>query len=74
MELPTLTVTAPQATRLLAVFDDAAGYRRWLKASLLDEVERREARALDDAHNTSKAAALAALRAALPEPDPAPEP
>lgn len=73
MDLPTITVTAPQATRLLAVFGDATGYRRWLKEALLDEVERREAHALDEAY-TAKAAALAALRAALPEPDPAPEP
>ena len=72
-DLPTLTVTGPQATRLLQSFGDAAGYKTWLKQALLDEVQRREARALDEAHNTAKRDALAALEAALPEPDPKPE-
>ena len=68
-DLPTLTVTAPQATRLLQSFGDAAGYKKWLKQALLDEVQRREARALDEAHNEAKRDALAALEAALPESD-----
>lgn len=68
-DLPTLTVTGPQATRLLQSFGDAAGYKTWLKQALLDEVQRREARALDEAHNEAKRDALAALEAALPESD-----
>ena len=68
-DLPTLTVTGPQATRLLQSFGDAAGYKKWLKQALLDEVQRREARALDEAHNEAKRDALAALEAALPESD-----
>lgn len=36
--LPTLTVTDEQATRLLAVFGDAAGYKTWLKQRLRDHV------------------------------------
>jgi len=68
-DLPTLTVTGPQATRLLQSFGDAAGYKKWLKQALLDEVQRREARTLDEAHNEAKRDALAALEAALPESD-----
>ena len=68
-DLPTLTVTGAQATRLLESFGNAAGYKKWLKQALLDEVQRREARALDEAHNEAKRDALAALEAALPESD-----
>lgn len=68
-DLPTLTVTGPQATRLLAAFGTAAGYRSWLKQALLDEVQRREARALDEAHNEAKRVALAQLESELPESD-----
>jgi len=42
-----------------------------LKAALLDEVQRREARRLDEEANSAKAAALVALAAELPAPDPA---
>ncbi len=73
-DLPTLTVTAPQATRLLQSFGDAAGYKKWLKAAVRDEVMRRSARSLDEAHNAAKAAALADLDAALPPADVPTEP
>jgi uncharacterized membrane protein YheB (UPF0754 family) len=68
-DLPSLTVTGPQATRLLQSFGDAAGYKKWLKQALLDEVQRREARDLDEAHNEAKRAALLALRDELPAAD-----
>ncbi len=32
--LPTLTVTAEQADRLLAIFGDAEAYRAWLKDAI----------------------------------------
>lgn len=32
-DLPTLTVTGPQATRLLQSFGDAAGYKKVVEAS-----------------------------------------
>jgi hypothetical protein len=65
-------VTAAQAQRLLQAFGDAQGYRRWLKRSLLDEVERREARRLHDEANTGVREALEQLRGELPDPDPEP--
>ena len=68
--LPTLTVSDTQLARLVAAFTDAAGYKAWLKAALLDEVQRREARRLDEEHNAAKAAALESLAAELPAPDP----
>lgn len=71
-DLPTLTVTGPQLARLVQSFQDAAGYRAWLKSALIDEVQRREARRLDEEANAAKAAALAALAAELPAPDPTP--
>lgn len=43
--------------------------RRWLKQALLDEVQRREARALDEAHYEAKRVALLALRDELPVVD-----
>jgi len=68
-DLPTLTVTAPQATRLLAAFGTTAAYRAWLKAAVRDEVLRRESRRLDEDANTAKRAALAAYETDLPPAD-----
>ena len=67
--LPTITVTAPQLAKCVEAFTDADGYKAWLKAALRDEVQRRTARALDEAHNTAKRDAMAALAAELPAPD-----
>lgn len=67
--LPNLTVTDAQLAKCVASFGDAAGYRAWLKAALRDEVARRTARNLDEAHNTAKRAALAALETDLPPAD-----
>lgn len=69
--LPTITVTDTQLAKCVAAFTDAAGYRTWLKAALRDEVLRREARRLDEAANTAKRDALAAMESELPAPDPA---
>ena len=68
--LPSITVTDTQLAKCVAAFTDAAGYRAWLKAALRDEVQRRAARRLDEEHNAAKKAALAALDAELPAPDP----
>ena len=68
--LPTLTVSDTQRARLVAAFTDAAGYKAWLKTAVRDEVQRRTARQLDEEHNAAKKAALAALDAELPAPDP----
>lgn len=71
--LPSLTVTAPQLAKCVEAFVDADGYKAWLKEALRDEVQRRTARALDEAHNTAKRDALAALEAELPPADVKPD-
>lgn len=71
--LPSITVTAPQLAKCVEAFTDADGYKAWLKTAIRDEVQRRTARNLDEAHNTAKRDALEALEAELPEPDPKPE-
>ena len=71
--LPSLTVTAPQLAKCVEAFGDADGYKAWLKEALRDEVARRTARALDEAHNTAKRAALAALETELPPADVKPD-
>ncbi len=68
--LPTITITQPQLEACVAAFTDANGYKAWLKTAVRDEVLRRESRRLDEAANTAKAAALAAMDAELPAPDP----
>ena len=67
--LPSITVTAPQLAKCVEAFTDADGYKTWLKEAVRDEVTRRTARNLDEAHNTAKRAALAALRDELPAAD-----
>ena len=46
-------------------------YKAWLKTALRDEVLRRESRRLDEAANTAKRDALAAMESDLPAPGPA---
>jgi len=41
--LPTIDVTAEQATRILATYGTAARYRNWLRRSIVSEVSRNEA-------------------------------
>ena len=66
-DLPTITVTNGQLTKLLEVFPGGASeYTAWLTQTLIDEVIRRNVRAIDDQANAAKAAALAAIRAELP--------
>ena len=66
-DLPTLTVTNGQLTKLLEVFPGGAPeYTTWLSQTLIDEVIRRNVRAIDESANAAKAAALAAIRAELP--------
>lgn len=67
--LPSLTVTDTQLAKCVAAFGDAAGYKAWLKTALRDEVLRRESRRLDEAANTAKRDALAAMESELPPPD-----
>ena len=67
--LPSITVTAPQLAKCVEAFTDADGYKTWLKEAVRDEVTRRTARQLDEAHNATKRAALLALRDELPAAD-----
>lgn len=64
--LPSITVTAPQLAKCVEAFGDAEGYKAWLREALRDEVQRRAARALDEAHNTARREALEALETELP--------
>ena len=64
--LPTLTVTDDQATRILAVFHDAPTYRRWLRDRVVETVLRAERTVLEGEAAAETTAALEALVAALP--------
>lgn len=76
-DLPTVTVSAAQATRILAAFKARAGvstqaeavtaYQAWLTDQVRDVVLTHEGRQLDEAHNTSKRESLEAIRKALPD-------
>ena len=67
--LPSIIVTVPQLAKCVEAFTDADGYKTWLKEAVRDEVTRRTARQLDEAHNATKRAALLALRDELPAAD-----
>lgn len=69
MALPTLTLDKTEADKIIAVFGDADTYLDWLAGVLRDELERRTARQLDEAHNEAKRVALLALRDELPVVD-----
>jgi hypothetical protein len=70
--LPGLDVTQAQYDRIVAAFpgatlaEKAANYKAWLSNNLIDEVERAEARKIEDAANLDKQAKLNALRESLP--------
>lgn len=65
-DLPTITVTAAQASRVNAVFGSADAYRQWLRGSLRAHVLAVESSRLDAQHETEKRAALDTLNAELP--------
>jgi hypothetical protein len=60
-DLPTLTVTATQAQRILATFGSSLEYRKWLRQSIVNHVTAREAEA-------KNAADRAAFEAEIPTP------
>lgn len=72
-DLPALTLSQAHFNRVVAAFPGStaaqktAAYRAWLVGHLIDYVHATEARAIDEVHNTAKAAALADLAASLPE-------
>lgn len=85
-DLPALTLSQAHYDRVVATFPGAtptakaAAYKAWLTGHLLDHATTTEARRIDEAANTAKAAELATLAAALPPrpasgaPPPAPAP
>lgn len=73
-DLPTITVTAPQATKLLELFGNATEYRKWLKEAVRVEAIRRQTVILAEAANATVQEGIAAFEASIPAPDPAPEP
>lgn len=62
-QLPTLTVTDAQATRLIAVFGDVAGYKAWLLRTLKAAVMAAEEEAERQAAKTRVEAKRAELEA-----------
>lgn len=60
--LPTLTVTQAQLDRATTAFGDAATYKAWLKARVVEYVVQAEARTIDETNNAAKATKLAATR------------
>lgn len=74
-DLPTITVTADQATRILQSFPPNPDtgetsqevYRKWLKRQLRFKVLRDEEVALKEQQEVDRRAALAALEETLPQ-------
>jgi uncharacterized lipoprotein NlpE involved in copper resistance len=74
-DLPTVTVSAAKATRILDAYkakfgtttqeETAAAYRTWLMEAVKDVVLRHESQVLDEAANRAKQDALEALDAEL---------
>lgn len=66
MALPTLTLDKPESDKIIAVFGDADTYLDWFAEVLRDELERRAARAADEAANTAKRQAVESALADIP--------
>lgn len=64
-DLPTITVTDAQATRILNAFGDAATYRAWLRQSVRDYVLSKEATAIRAEQQAKMDAAVAAINTEL---------
>lgn len=69
-DLPTITVTASQATKLLELFGDVAEYKKWLKEAVRAEAIRRQTVVLAEVANQSVRDGIAAFEAEIPPPDP----
>jgi hypothetical protein len=67
-DLPTITVTAAQATRMLAAFGSVANYKEWLRGRVVEEVQRFETRQIDEQAHVDKRTRLAEIEGALPKP------
>lgn len=74
-DLPTFTVTAAQAQRLLDVFGSAAEYKAWLRQSIKAKVIEHESAQANDAYQAARRQITDEVDVILPEPaeDPVPE-
>lgn len=70
-DLPTITVTAAQATKLLELFGDVPSYKKWLKEAIRQEAIRRHAAVLSNQANQTVRDGIAAFEAEIPPADPA---
>jgi len=68
-DLPTITVTAPQATKLLELFGSAKEYKKWLKEAVRTEAIRRQTVVLAEAANSQVRDAIMAFEAEISAPD-----
>lgn len=64
-DLPTLTVTTTQATRITTAFGDAAAYRAWLRQQIKNYVIVHEREALQAKFDADAAASDAQVNADL---------
>lgn len=69
-DLPTITVTGAQATKLLELFGNVAEYKKWLKEAVRIEAIRRQTVVLAEIANAQVRDGIAAFEAEIPEPDP----
>lgn len=67
-DLPTITVTAEQASRMLAAYGDTATYRTWLRRQVVEYVVAAEQNRMQGESLEAQRAATAATRAQLDPP------
>ena len=72
-DLPTLTVSTSQVAVLLAAFEDADGYKTWLKQALRAEVRSRKNNSAISADNVARAVTVDAYMDTALDPEPEPE-
>jgi phosphate starvation-inducible protein PhoH len=68
-DLPTITVTAPQATKLLELFGSANEYKKWLKEAVRVEAIRRQTVVLQEAANAQVRDAIMTFETEIPPAD-----
>ena len=68
-DLPTITGTAPQATKLLELFGSANEYKKWLKGAVRVEAIRRQTVILSEIANQTVRDGVAAFEAEIPPAD-----
>lgn len=68
-DLPTISVTAAQATKLLNLFGSVDEYKRWLKEAVRVEAIRRHTVVEQEAANEAVRASVMAFEQEIPAPD-----